>query len=248
MGIIRSKIISKYKILNLDDIVSNKKENKERNDWPFRMLIIGPSGSGKTNTLLHLINNFHPIDKIYLYAKDIDEKKYQYLINKREQAGIKNLNDPHAFIEFSSDMNDVLDDINNYNKNRDKKLLIIFDDMIADIMRSEKFKAIVKELFIRYRKLNISIVFIIQSYFRTPKDARLNSIHYILMEIGNKKELKSIAEENSGHLDFKDFLKIYNYCTKEPYSFMLVDTRPTARVIFKKHFDEAIDLQHLRYK
>ena len=146
-------------MLNLDDIVSNKKENKDHN-WPFRMLIIGPSDSGKTNTLLHLINNFHPIDKIYLYAKYADEKKYQYLISKREQAGIKNLNDPHAFIEYSSDMNGVLDDINNYNKNRDKKVLITFDDMIVDIMRSEKFKAIVKELFIRCRKLNISIAFI----------------------------------------------------------------------------------------
>ena len=104
-------------------------------------------------------------------------------------------------------MDDVLDDINNYNKNRDKKVLMISDDMIADIMRSKKFKAIIKELFIRCRKLNISIVFITQSYFRTPKDAILNSTHYILMKIGNKKELKVIAEENSGHLDFKDFLK-----------------------------------------
>ena len=228
-------------MLNLDNIVSNKKKNSSENDdWPFRMLIIGPSGSGKTNTLLHLINNFHPIDKIYLYAKDTNEKKYQYLINKRQQAGIKNLNDPHAFIEYSNDMNDVLEDINNYNRNRDKKVLIIFDDMITDIMRSEKFKAIVKELFIRCRKLNISIIFIMQSYFRTPKDARLNSTHYILMKIGNKKELKSIAEENSGHLDFKEFLKIYNYSTREPYSFMMVDTRPTAGVTFKKNFDEPI--------
>ena len=73
----------KYKMLNLDDIVSNKKENKDTtgSSWPFRMLIIGSSGSGKTNTLLHLINNFHPIDKIYLYAKDTDERKYQFLIN-----------------------------------------------------------------------------------------------------------------------------------------------------------------------
>ena len=145
-------------------------------------------------------------------------------------------------------MNDVLDDINKYDKNRDKKVLIIFDNMIADIMRSEKFKAIVKELFIRCRKLNISIVFITQSYFRTPKYARLNSTHYILMKIGNKKELKSIAEENSGNLDFKDFLKIYNYCTKEAYSFMLVDTRSTSLVTFKKNFDESIDLKHLLYK
>ena len=206
-------------MLNLDNIVSNKKKNSlENDDWPFRILIIGPSGLGKTNTLLHLIDLFHPLDKIYLYAKDTDEGKYQYLINKREQAGIKNLNDPHAFIEYSSDMNDVLEDINNYNKKRDEKALIIFDDMIADIMRSEKFKAIVKKPFIRCRKLNISIVFITQSYFRTPKDGKLNSTHYMLMKIGNKKELKNIAEENSGHLDFKDFLKKYNYCTNEPYS------------------------------
>ena len=160
VGIIRPKIILKYKMLNLDNIVSNKKETRD-NAWPFTRLIIGPSGSGKTNTLLHLINNFHPIDKIYLFAKDTDEKKYQFLINKREQAGIKNLNHPHAIIEYSKNMNDVLDYINNYNKNRDKKVLIIFDDTIADIMRSEKFKAIVKELFIRCRKLNNSIIFIV---------------------------------------------------------------------------------------
>ena len=84
-------------MLNLDNIVSNKKKSSlEDNDSPFRMLIIGPSGSGKTSTLLHLINNLHPIDKIYLYAKDLHELKYEYLINKREQVGIKNLNDTHA--------------------------------------------------------------------------------------------------------------------------------------------------------
>ena len=207
------------------------------------MLIIGPSGSGKTNILLHLINNLHPIDKIYLYVKDLSEPKYEFLINKRK-AGIKNLNDPNAFIEYSNDMDDVLDVINNYNKNRDKKVLIVFDDMIADIMRSKKFKAIIKELFIRCRKLNISIVFIMKSYFRTPKDARLNSTHHILMKIGHKKELKSIAEEKSGHLDYKDFLKMYNYCTKELYSFMTIeiDARPTATIPFKINFDESINL------
>ena len=146
-------------MLNLDNIVSNKNENKD-NNWPFRMLIIGPSVSGKTNTLLHSINNLHPIDKIHLYAKDLSEPKYEFFINKREQAGIKNLNDPHAFIEYSNDIDDVLDDINNYNKNRDKKVLIVFDDMIADIMSSKNCKAIIKEILIRCRKLNISIVFI----------------------------------------------------------------------------------------
>ena len=211
------------------------------------MLIIGPSGSGKTNTLLHLIDNLHSIDKIYLYAKDIHEPKYEYLINKREQAGIKHLNDPHAFIEYSDDMNDVLNDINSYNKNRDKKVLIVFDDMIADIEYNKNFKRIIKELFYRARKINVSIVFITQSYFRALKDARLNSTHYILMKIGNKKELKIIAEEKSGHLDYKDFLKIYNCCTRKPYSFMTIDTRATASVTFKKNFNEPIDLSEEHY-
>ena len=151
------------------------------------MFIIGPSGSGKTNTLLHLINNLHPIDKIYLYAKDIHKLKYEYLINKREQTGIKNLDDPKAFIEYSDYMNDVLDDINNYNINRDKKVLIVFDDMIADIEYNKNFKQIIKELFYRACKINVSIVFITQSYFRALTDARLNSMHYILMKINNKK-------------------------------------------------------------
>ena len=139
-------------------------------------------------------------------------------------------------------MNDVLDDINNYNKNRDKKVLIVFHDMIADIEYNKNFKRIIKELFYRARKINVSIVFITQSYFRALKDARLNSTHYMLTKIGNKKELKSIAEEKSGNLDYKDFLKMYNYCTKEPYSFMTIDARPTATTPFKKNFDEQINL------
>ena len=109
------------------------------------MLIIGPSGSGKTNTLLHLINNLHPIDRIYLYAKDIDEKKYQFLINKREQAK-KNLNDPIAFIEYLNDM-DMYSIILIIIIKREKKVLIVFDDMIADKEYNKNFKRIIKELF-----------------------------------------------------------------------------------------------------
>ena len=140
-------------------------------------------------------------------------------------------------------MDDVLEDINNYNKDRDKKVLIVFDDMIADIEYNKNFKRIIKELFYRARKINLSIVFITQSYFRALKDARLNNTHYILMRIGNKKELKSIAEEKSGHLDYKDFLKMFNYYTRESYLFMTIDARPTATIPFKKNFDEPIDLR-----
>ena len=93
----------------------------------------------------------------FIYVKDLHEPKYEYLINKREQVGMKNLNDTHAFIEYSDDMN-VLDDNNNYIKNRDKKVLIVFHDMIADIEYSKNFKRIIKELFYRARKINVSIV------------------------------------------------------------------------------------------
>ena len=108
-------------MLNLGEIVGNK---QKQDNWPFHILIIGPSGSGKTNLLLNLIqklNDTDPIDKIYLYAKDLSEPKYEYLINKREQAGNKYFNDPTAFIEYSDDMNDVFTNINDYNKQRKQK-------------------------------------------------------------------------------------------------------------------------------
>ena len=213
-------------MLNLDNIVSNKNENKD-NNWPFRMLITGPSGSGKTNTLLHLIQNLNettPVDKIYLYTKDLTESKYEFLINNRKNAGIKHFNDSTAFIEYSNDMDDVFGNIDDYNKKRKRKVLLVFDDMIADIMSSTKFQAIIKELFITCRKLNISIVFITQSYFRTPKDARLGSTHNLIMKIQSRKELQNIVQENSGDIDFKDFLKIYKDYTSEPYSCMIIDT------------------------
>ena len=170
------------------------------------MLMIGPSGSSKTNALLHLIqnlNNTSPIDKIYLYAKDLSEPKYEFFINNRKNAGIKNYNDPNAFIEYSSTMDDVFENIDDYNTKRKRRILIDFEYMIADIMT--KFQSLIKELFIRCRKLNISIVFITQSYFRTPKDARLNSTHYLIMKIQSKRELQNVAQDNLGDIDYKDF-------------------------------------------
>ena len=103
--------------------------------------------------------------------------------------GINHFSDSTAFIEYSNDMDDVFANIYDYDKKRKRKVLIVLDDMIADIMSSKKFKAIIKKFFIRCRKLNISIVFITQSYFRTPKDARLNSTHYVIMKIESKKRI-----------------------------------------------------------
>ena len=177
---------------------------------------------GKTNVLLNLINNQPDIDKIYLYAKDPYEAKYQYLINKREKVGSDHFNDPRAFIEYSNDMQNVYKNIEDYNSGKKHKVLIVFDDMISDMINNKKRNPIT-ELFIRGRKLGISIIFITQSYFKVPKDLRLNSMHFFIMKIPNKRELQQIDLNHSSDIDFKDF-RIYKICTAEPYSFLVNDT------------------------
>ena len=187
-------------------------------------LIIGGSGSGKTNALLNLIHNQPDIDKIYLYAKDPYEDKYQYFINKRERVGISHLNDPKAFIEYSNDMHDVYENIDNYNPDKENKLLIVFHDMIADMINNKKLNSIVTDPFIRCRKLNISLVFISQSYFKVPKDVRPNTTHIFVMKIPNRTEYQQIAISHSSDIDFKDFINIYEKCTDKPYSLLVIDT------------------------
>ena len=103
-------------------------------------------------------------------------------------------------------------------------MLIVFDDMIADVINNKKLNSIVTELFIRGRKLNISIVFITQSYFKVPKIVRLNSTHFFIMKIPNERELQQFVLNHSSDIDFKDFMKIFKKYTAEPYSFLVNDT------------------------
>ena len=170
-----------------------------------------------------MINNQQDIDKIYLYANDPYEDKYQYLINKRECVGINHLNDPNAFIEYSSDMHKVYKNIDNYNPDKEN-ILIVFDDMIADMINNKKLNSVVTALFIRGRKLNISLIFITQSYFTVPKDVRNNSTHFFIMKIPNKKELMQITINHSSDVNTKDFIEVYRKCTDKPYSFLVIDT------------------------
>ena len=164
---------------------------------------------------MNLINNQPDIDKIYLYVKDPYEAKYQFLINKRKSTGLKHFNDPKAFIEHSNDMQDVYKNIEQYNIGKKRKILIAFDDMIADVVNNKKLNPVVTGLFIRGRKLNISIVFITQSYFKVSKDVRLNSMHLFIMKTSNKMELRQIALNHSSDIDFKDFMKICKKCKVE---------------------------------
>ena len=139
------------------------------------------------------------------------------MIEKSEDVGMKHLNNPNGFIECSDTMDDVYENINDYNPSRKRKILIVFDCMIADIMTNKKFQAIIKELFIRCRKLNISLVFITQSYFSIPKDVRLNSTHYFIMKINNKRELQNIAINHFADIDYQDLMKIYKECKKRTF-------------------------------
>ena len=145
-------------------------------DHPYRTLIIGDSGSGKANALLNVINNQPDIDKIYY-------------------------DDPKAFTEYSNDMQDVYKNIDEYNIDKERKILIVFDDMIADMINNKKLNSIVTELFIRGRKLNISLVFITQSYFKVPKDVRLNSTHFFIMKIPYKRKLQQITLNHSSDIN-----------------------------------------------
>ena len=111
------------------------------------------------------------------------------MINKREDVGIDHFNDPKAFIEYSSDMRNVYKNIDDYNPNQENKILIVFDDMIADMIHNKKLNSIVTELFISGRKINIFLVFITQSYFKVPKDVRLNTTHFFISKIPNEREL-----------------------------------------------------------
>ena len=137
-------------MINFDDYANENKIKHNKNwpyipDYPYRILIIGGSASGKTNLLLNLIENQPAIDKISLYTKYPCVSKYQYLISKRESVGISHFNDPKAFIDYSNDMHDVYKTIDGYNPDKENKILIVFDDMIADMIHNKKLNSIVTQ-------------------------------------------------------------------------------------------------------
>ena len=173
---------------------------------------------------MNLVEDQPDIDKIYLHAKDPYEAKYQYLIKIREKVCIGYHNDPRAYIEYSNDMHNVYKNIDDYNSDEDCKTLIVFDDIIADMINNRKLDSTVTELFIRGRKLNISLVFITQSYFKVLKDVRLNITQFYIVRISNKRELQQIAINHSSGISTKDFINIYKECTRKPYSFLVIGT------------------------
>ena len=144
---------------------------------------------------------------MYLYAKDPYETKYQFLISKQESTGLKHFNDYKTFIEYWNDII-IYKNVEEYSKNKKRKILIVFDDMITDMCSNKKLNPIVTELFIRSRKLNIYLVCITQSYFAVSKNFRLNSTHYLIMKISKKRELQQISFDHSTDTEFRDLMNL----------------------------------------
>ena len=180
----------------------------------------------------------------FIYVLKIHTKQdpYHLLINKRESTGCKYLNDSKAFVKFSNDMDDIYQNIEEYTASKKQKILIVFYNMIADVLSNKKRNPIVTEWFIRGRKLYIYPVFIAQSYFAVLKSIRLNSTHYFVMKIPHKRELQQIAFNHSSDTDFQDFMNLYKKCTAKPYSFLVIDTTfaPDNPLSFRKKLVERI--------
>ena len=146
------------------------------------------------------------------------------LINKRESTGLNYLNESKALIEYSNDMDDIYKNIEEHNPSKKRKILIVFDDIIADILSSKKLNPIVTQFFIRGRKLYTSLVFITQFYFAVPKNISLNLTHYFVMKIPNKRELQQIVYNRSSNIDFQGLINLYKKYTAKLYSFFVIDT------------------------
>ena len=168
-------------MIKFDDVTKENITYSKVPDHPYRIFIIRGSGSGKTNSLFNLISHQAHTEKFFLYANDPSEAIYQ-LLRERESTDLKHLRDSKAFTDYSDDM----DDIEEYDPNKKCKILIVFDNMIAEMLGNKKLNPIVIKLFARGKTLNISLVFITQPYFAGPKNIKLNSTHYCIMKIQNK--------------------------------------------------------------
>ena len=196
----------KFGYITKEHIIEHNPNWPEIPDHPYRILIIGGSGSGKTNALLNLINHVLNIDNIYLYSK-INTKQNFYSKN------MKMLEQSILMIQKLLLIIQTIWMIKDYDPNKKRKILIVFDDMIADMLSNKKLNPIVTELFIRGRKLNISLVFITRSYFAVPKTIRRNSTHFFVMIIPNERELQQIAFNHSSDIKFQDFISLHKtYC------------------------------------
>ena len=143
------------------------------------------------------------------------------LINGKEKVGIKKLKTLKAFVDYSQTIDDVYENLEDYNPTKKRIVATVFNDMIADMDANKKLNSIVTELFLRGRKIDIYLAFLAQSYFKVHKTIRINATHCFIMKIPNSKRHQQIASSHSYHIDFRDFMNLYRYCTKNQFSLLV---------------------------
>ena len=203
--------------------------------WPFRLLICGATGCGKTNLLLNLILNYLYYNKIYIYAKDLTESKYQFLLDFFEEVEInmkEKTGENFQVAIFSSSKDDI---VNVDDLDKDYQNLIIFDDFVTE---SDQY--LIEDLFIRGRKKNCSLIYLTQSYFSTPKDIRLQCNYFVFYNVSNERELSDIQRDHCLDIDKDTFKAYFKKATSEPYNFFLVDKK-TKELRYRKNLDTIIE-------
>jgi energy-coupling factor transporter ATP-binding protein EcfA2 len=208
--------------------------------WPFRLLICGQTGCGKTNLLLNLLLNYLYYNKLYVYAKDLSESSYMYLqeffddLHKKIE---EDYNMTESIATFSSNKADIVD-VDDLDK--EYQNLIIFDDFVT-----EKDQDSIIELFTRGRKKNASVIYLTQSYYSTPKDIRLQCNYFMFFNIGSKREVIEIEKNHAIGLTKEEFLRLFDFSTEDPYSFMMIDLKTKEkRNKFRKNLDYSIDIAY----
>ena len=203
--------------------------------WPFRLLICGSTGCGKTNLLLNLILKYLYYNKIYIYAKDLTESKYQMLQDFFEEVETnmkERTDDDFQVATFSSSKDDI---VNVDDLDKDYQNLVIFDDFVT-----EADQHLIEDLFIRGRKKNCSLIYLTQSYFSTPKDIRLQCNYFVFYSISNERELSDIQRDHCLDIDKKTFKAYFKEATSEPYNFFLIDKK-TKELRYRKNLDTIIN-------
>ena len=202
--------------------------------WPFRLLICGSTGCGKTNLLLNLILYYLHYNKIYVYAKDLTEQKYQKLQEFFEEVNDilkEKTGEVLEIATFSSNKDDI---VNVDELDKEYQNLIIFDDFVT-----EKDQYLIEDLFIRGRKKNCSLIYLTQSYFSTPKDIRLQCNYFVLYNISNERELSDIRRDHCLDIDKEKFKEYFKKATSESFNFLLIDKK-TKELRFRKNLDEIL--------
>ena len=226
-------------ISNLDMLVNEQNANHINVNllapqWPFRFLICGSSGSGKSNMLMNLILKYLHYDRIYLYAKSLNQSKYQYLADKIEElCDEKDMNCSSFF--FASDNLDEVVPISDLDST--KQNLVIFDDVLL-----EKNQSIIKEYFVRSRHANCSVIYLSQSYFNTPQIIRLNCNYFAIYDTTGQN-LISLTKEHGGSLTPEEFKKLFREAVSTPSSFFLIDKKTKIKKLrYRRNFDEVLVL------